>query len=203
MNLLRIFITICILFPLPGWSSETVGTPGKAVIRDQPYYLNGFLNVPIVDSSDQLGLFQDALFQYDSQIDGWKLLKVNIHPIRKGIITKVETIITDTFPVQVFLKISSEDIACNELGKIRTQFDSIDWRPVDGPPPTFNIVVDFIPPLPDTTCLTVVIPYEKIIPLNVYGLPAGIYGYTVNGDEFSGSFELTTDNVLLSTPTLR
>ena len=204
MNFLRIFITICILFPLSGWSIELLlSTPSQEVKRDHPYYSNGLLNIPIVDSSDQLGLFQDALLKYDSLIDGWKLLKVNIHPIRKGIITKAETIITDTFPVQVFLKISSENIACNKPGKIRTQFDSIDRRPVDGPPPTFNIVVDFIPPPPDTTCLAVLIPYEKIIPLDVYGLPAGIYGYTINGDEYSGNFELTTDNTLLLIPTLR
>ena len=129
MNFLTILIAICILFPLSGWSNELLlDTPSQAIKRDHPYYSNGFLNVPIVDSSDQLGLdqlglfqfgfdqlglFQDALFQYDSQIDGWKLLKVNIHPIRKGIITKVETIITDTFPVQVFFIFSSEDIACN------------------------------------------------------------------------------------------
>ena len=39
------------------------------------------------------------------------------------------------------------------------------------------------------------VPYEKIIPLEVYGLPAGTYGYSVNGIP-AGTFTLTKDNTL-------
>ncbi len=189
-------IGITLFFSLPAFSSEVtkplevlnefIGTtPSRTVILDHPYYLNDLLDIPIVDTPDQAGLFQDGLFQYDPQIDAWKLLKVNKHEIRKGIITKVETIITDTFPVQVFLKISSPDIACNTPGRINKKFDDFS---------NFNIIVDFIPPPPDSACIAALVPYEKIIPLDVYGLSTGIYRYTINGDEHSGTFELTADN---------
>ncbi len=44
-------------------------------------------------------------------------------------------------------------------------------------------------------CTTALVPFEKIIPLPVYGLSAGNYEYTVN-KKVTGSFELKSDNNL-------
>jgi hypothetical protein len=99
-----------------------ITNPSVSVVLDHPYFQNGLLDIPIVDTPDQAGLFQDGLFQYDAQIDAWRLLKFNTHPVRQGLIQNVEIIITDTFPVQVFLKVSSPDIACNTPGRISKRF---------------------------------------------------------------------------------
>jgi hypothetical protein len=171
-----------------------ITNPSVSVVLDHPYFQNGLLDIPIVDTPDQAGLFQDGLFQYDAQIDAWRLLKFNTHPVRQGLIQNVEIIITDTFPVQVFLKVSSPDIACNTPGRISKRFyDLSDFSATAVS--SFNIIIDFIPPPPDAICAAVVVPYEKIVPLQVYGLPAGTYEYIVNG-EHTGTFDLTNDNKL-------
>ena len=43
-------------------------------------------------------------------------------------------------------------------------------------------------------CIQVLAPFEEIIPLEVYGLPAGIYTVDVNGVQ--ATFDLTIDNIL-------
>lgn len=53
----------------------------------------------------------------------------------------------------------------------------------------------FAPPPPGTECMQVVEPFEKTIPLQVYGLPAGTYEYSVSG-EHTGTFTLIRDNTL-------
>ena len=43
-------------------------------------------------------------------------------------------------------------------------------------------------------CIEALVPYEQAVPLEVAGLPAGVYTVTVNG--ISDTFELAVDNVL-------
>ena len=44
-------------------------------------------------------------------------------------------------------------------------------------------------------CIQVLAPFEEIIPLEVYGLPAGTYTVDVNGVQ--ATFDLEVDNILL------
>jgi len=44
----------------------------------------------------------------------------------------------------------------------------------------------------DTFCTEVIVPFQEVISLDVYGLKAGIYTVNVNG--LNGTFELVTDN---------
>ncbi len=46
----------------------------------------------------------------------------------------------------------------------------------------------------DAVCTEALVPYEQAVPLDVAGLPAGVYTVTVNG--VSDTFELAVDNVL-------
>ena len=48
-------------------------------------------------------------------------------------------------------------------------------------------------------CTEALVPYEQAVPLDVAGLPAGVYTVTVNG--VSDTFELAVDNVLPTEPT--
>ena len=43
-------------------------------------------------------------------------------------------------------------------------------------------------------CIQILAPFEEIIPLEVYGLPAGTYTVDVNGVQ--GTFDLEVDNIL-------
>lgn len=49
--------------------------------------------------------------------------------------------------------------------------------------------------VPLYSCTAALEEFENIIPLPVYGLPEGEYGYKVNGG-FSGTFSLESDNIL-------
>ncbi|GKS70454.1 hypothetical protein W03_24580 [Nitrosomonas sp. PY1] len=47
----------------------------------------------------------------------------------------------------------------------------------------------------DSICTAAIQPFLKVIPLDVYGLDAGIYEYSVNAGN-NGAFELLKDNRL-------
>ncbi len=150
-----------------------------------PHYNNETLSVPVVDADTQPALFQDGEFVFDAAINAWRLISFRVTPIIEGFIKHVELIKTDTSPVQVFLKISTPDIACNTPGRIGLR--KIGNR--------FDVSAGFTPLPPGMSCAAVVVPFEATVPIPVFGLPAGIYEYNVNG-EFAGSFEFTEDNTL-------
>lgn len=159
---------------------------------DYPVYRDGILTVPRVDTDDQAGLFQDGVFQYDPTVDAWRLVEYQAVPVSKIFLVEgdgVEVIITDTLPVQVFLKVKGNfSDSCRVPGRISQRLEDNH----------FEVVVNVVnTPLNDGSqaCFPALIPFEKIIPLNVYGLSAGIYEYSVNGEK-SGTFELTADNKL-------
>lgn len=158
---------------------------------DYPVYKDGKLTIPRVDTAEQAGNYQKVEFQYDNATDSWKLINiVEIKPV-SGPVTyeeKIEAIITDSSPVQVFLKITGWfSNGCEFFQQInRTLKDN-----------KFEVTLHLGPnPFPpDMLCTMALVPYEKIIPLEVYGLPAGTYEYSVNGETI-GSFTLTQDNTL-------
>lgn len=153
--------------------------------RRTPHYNNESLKVPVVDTDAQSGLFQDGEFVFDASINAWRLINFRVTPIIEGLIKNVELIKTNTNPVQVFLKISSPDISCNVPGKIGMRRTGN----------RFNVSAGFTPSPPNIVCATVIMPFDETVQLPVFGLPAGIYEYNVNG-EFVGSFELIEVNTL-------
>ncbi len=158
---------------------------------DYPVYKNGKLTIPRVDTETQTGSFQKAEFQFDSSTNTWKLLTFIETPITPGPVTyeeKVEVIVTASSPVQVFLKISGEfSSGCAHFQQINQILKNNIFE--------VTLHIGPNPPPSDIVCTLALVPYEKIIPLEVYGLPAGTYGYSVNG-EHTGSFTLAQDNTL-------
>lgn len=78
--------------------------------------------------------------------------------------------------------------SCQALGQINQRLQ--DHR--------FEVIVHVVSSISDddsTVCMPVLVPFEKIVPLSVYGLSAGTYEYVVNG-EHAGTFDLTNDNEL-------
>ncbi len=154
-----------------------------------PSYQDGILTIPRVDTPEQAGNFQDAMFQFDDQAGVWRLLDYKVKKINVPLEnTNVELIITDSFPVQVFLKVSGE--FSSDCG----YFFINNKRLKDG---RFEVImhISSVQSTNQLSCFTAVTPFEEIIPLSVYGLNAGTYEYSINGGDI-GTFTLTEDNKL-------
>jgi len=159
---------------------------------DYPVYRDGILTIPRVDTDQQASLFQDGVFRHDPATNTWLLEKFKVK-LAVGVYflenDGVEAIITDTLPIQVFLEISGQfSDGCQALGRVDQRLDGN----------RFEVVVSAISTVPDNgtvACTQALVPFQTIVSLNVFGLPAGEYEYTVNGEQ-NGTFTLTRDNML-------
>lgn len=157
-----------------------------------PVYRDNTLFVPRVDTNEQVGIFQGGVFQFDPSINAWRLQDYQVRPTPNIFLLendKVELIVSETLPTQVFLKVTgSFSDSCQTLGRVDHRLKEHH----------FEVVISVISSVPDDgsqACFPVVTPFEKIVPLPVFGLSAGIYEYSVNG-KITGSFELKNDNTL-------
>jgi hypothetical protein len=168
---LKVLVVCCGLYISNTWA------------EDAPSFKNNILKIPRVDTSEQIGNYQNAEFKLAP--DGrWDLLQVS--EAERAFIDTIEIKILESFPVQVHVLVSgSLPTPCHHLGPINKRF--ADNR--------FDIAVTMTPPPPDTGCITVIEPFSITIPLDVYGLPKGSYQVYVN--DKSGSFELSTDNQIV------
>ena len=99
-------------------------------------------------------------------------------------IEEIDILILESFPVQVNIIVKGYlPDSCTEIDKIVKNRDEN----------IFSITITTIRPA-DVVCEHLPYFFEEVIPLDVYGLRAGVYNVTVNGA--SGSFEFTVDNIL-------
>jgi len=153
-------------------------------LKNFPMYQNGILQIPRVDSLNQVGIYQDAILQFDANKNAWNLLNYRIAP-QKIELNVTDITITDSFPTQVFLRVTDKISICSRrIGQINQRL--IENR--------FVVSID-IENTYTGDPLALCAPYEEIIPLAVYGLSAGSYEYVVNGG-IIGNFILNTDNWL-------
>lgn len=97
-------------------------------------------------------------------------------------VEEIEIVILESFPVQVHV-IASGNLPdpCTEIYEINKEREGN----------TFIVTIKtFRPP---GLCIQVIAPFEEIIPLEVYGLPAGTYTVDVNGVQ--DTFDLKVDNM--------
>lgn len=100
-----------------------------------------------------------------------------------AIVENIEILILESFPVQIHVIAKGYlPDGCTEIGDITKVRDDN----------TFTVTIETIRPA-DAMCTQAIVPYEKSIALDVYGLNAGTYTVVVNG--MSDSFELTMDNL--------
>lgn len=177
-NIIATVFALLAVFPV--WAQIT--SPS-----DYPVYKDGKLTIPRVDTAEQAGNYQKVEFQYDSAMDSWKLINV-VETKAVAFGGKTEAIITDSSPVQVFLKITGWfSNGCEFFQQTNQTLKNNKFEV------TLHMGPNPFPP--DMLCTMALVPYEKTIPLEVYGLPAGTYEYSVNG-ETAGSFTLVQDNTL-------
>ena len=129
MMYIFIIVIISILFPISLASAEDFEAD------NYPIYQGGQLIIPRVDTPNQAGSFQDAIFQFDERVNAWKLLSIRetiVTDTDEPLINKVETTITDSFPVQVFLKIDGVFFSgCAQLGQVSQQLKDNKWQAVE------------------------------------------------------------------------
>jgi hypothetical protein len=155
-----------------------------------PMYQDGILTIPRVDTPERPGNYLDATFkQIDQNL--WELQDyktANEYPLAKAPIGQVKLVVTDSFPVQVFLNIQGTlTSGCHDLGQINQRL--VGNR--------FEVTVHAeYPDLPPGSyaCTASIRHFEKNIPLAVYDLNAGNYEYSINGGDYTGTFTLAKDN---------
>ncbi len=163
----------------------------NAIADSNPVYLEDIqtMKVPAVDVAARPGFYQDVTVEF-FQDDKWRLVSA-LEGKEVAEIEQVTLIKTDTAPAQVFLQISGEfSNGCPEIGQISHRLVG----------DTFEVSVYYAnnawmlhPEI--ILCTQAIVPFNKVIPLPIYGLPAGDYHYSLNG-KFTGSFNLATDNEL-------
>lgn len=171
-----------------------------------PFYKDGVLSVPRVDIDGQqgTGIFQNGKFVITEQ-GTWRLVDFTVSGTNNRFyIGSVETIITDSFPTQVFLKIIGRANSTSNFANVslkafqRLVGNSFEISLYDfdkGNPSASLSQIETYAPMSilsntdiermkstvgfDDPIITVV----AVVPLSVYGLRAGTYQYNVIGNK--------------------
>jgi hypothetical protein len=105
-------------------------------------------------------------------------------------VESIDILILESFPVQV------QVVARGNLPDGCTTLNEVT---VERTGNSFQVTITTVRPV-GMACTEALVPFEKVIPLDVYGLPAGTYTVIVNG--VGGSFELAVDNVPAPEPSV-
>ena len=190
-------------------AGQTLGIPDTRVAlgAGSPVFKDGLLTIPSVNTADQVGKYQDITFKLTEQ-GLWQLLGVKaigaavtgVPAIGIASIDKVDVVKTDSFPTQVFLRVSGVYTGCprETIGQFNQRLENNRFD--------IAITTNFIrhDPVLLFACTADIVRYVRTIPLSVYGLRAGIYSYSVDVTPYffdvhaprkiTGTFELTADN---------
>jgi inhibitor of cysteine peptidase len=99
-------------------------------------------------------------------------------------VEEIEIVILESFPVQInVIARGNLPDPCTEISEVLQEREG----------DTFFITIETY--RYPGFCIQLLTPFEEIIPLDVYGLPAGIYTVDVNGVQ--AIFSLEVDNILL------
>jgi len=99
-----------------------------------------------------------------------------------ALVDEIDILILESFPVQVQVIASGNlPYPCTEISEVLQEKEGN----------TFFITIKTY--RSQGFCIQMLVPFEEIIPLEVYGLPAGTYTVNVNGVQ--GTFDLEVDNI--------
>lgn len=162
---------------------------------DPPVFDGEFLRLPRVDTPTQLGAFQEGVLRQNR--DGtWSIVTLKTlnqalspdeqRPTSLRNITWVEVVATTTpaMPVAVFLKVMGWEGRCPSGTPTKI------YQRREGSQISINLSVGL---RSGANCPAQVYDYRVTVPLDVYGLPAGTYTYTIN-NQYSGTFTLAREN---------
>lgn len=172
---------------LPSWVDLLAPT------LNHPTYDSNILILPRVDaigSASEVGKYQNAIFQLTGE-GTWRLETLNVdHDGFENLMPDqpvVDVVKVGTQPVSVYLRVSAQVLVCRAIaGPVKVMQRRWDSE--------FQVMLT-LPVTPAATRSCVGDPYEQVrvtIPLEVYGLKAGVYSYLVNA--VWGTFTLDADN---------
>lgn len=101
-----------------------------------------------------------------------------------AVVESTEILVLESFPVQIHV------VAKGYLPDGCTGIDRVEAKR-DGN--TFTVTITTKRPK-DMMCTQAIVPYEKVVPIDVYGLKAGTYDVNIN--TVTDSFELSIDNFI-------
>jgi hypothetical protein len=159
--------------------------------EDRAVFDNGaILTLPSVDTPDQVGKYQDVTFQWLSPPQNtWALTSLQMlgtPALAQVPVNTVEVVKTGSLPAGVYLRASGTDSRCDS-GPGRIHQRLVGTR--------FEVDISALHTAPSNGtqgCTQNVRSFKITVPLQVYGLAAGTYSYSVNG--ITGTFALDSDN---------
>jgi hypothetical protein len=169
-------------------STSILGSAQPSPEGEHAAYRDGVLTIPRVDTSEQVGQYQDASFSL--QADGsWKLnglRSIGNSGVFKIPVDSIELVKADGFPVGAYLRVTAWGWPCGIEGRARILQRQVGSH--------FDVTISAPVLVSDETyaCPAVVQRVRMTVPLQVYGLAAGAYTYDVNG--VTGGFSLAADN---------
>lgn len=101
-----------------------------------------------------------------------------------AVVESTEILVLESFPVQIHV------VAKGYLPDGCTEIDRVEEERNGN---TFTVTITTKRPK-DMMCTQAIVAYEKVVPLDVYGLKKGMYDVNVN--TVADSFELSTDNII-------
>lgn len=163
---------------------------GSSFANDNPVYTTSRaeLEIPSVRVGNTAGVYQNIRMTFAENGT------LQMQSVQQGVlldqISQVEVFRALTVPEQIFLDVSGDfPSGCGDIGQIQHNLEDRQ----------FSIHIYYKndawlknPAL--VPCTLAMRPFRQRIALDVFGLPAGEYQYTVN-NQFSGSFTLMTDNL--------
>jgi hypothetical protein len=160
----------------------------SATAADAPAYQEQVLIIPRVDTPTQIGMYQDGSFRLNTDgtwsILSFKALGESTLGNLTGI-TSVELVAVPSNPVAIYLKVKGLEARCGFTSPARTH----QRRTASQIDVNISVGLPTVPPV----CPASLSPYYITVPLDVYGLSAGNYTYSVNGTK-TGTFTLQRDN---------
>lgn len=167
--------TLALLAPAEGWPADSPSLQGQVLFISR------------VDTPEQVGLYQNGTLRRNA--DGtWSL--VSVQSLEEGNLSKVLNVgkvivhATESVPTAVYLKVSGAEGRCGftGTGQVHQRRTGSNFE--------VNISTSLTPGV--HACPAVMVPYQFIVPLDVYGLPMGTYTFNVNGAR--GMFTLQRNN---------
>lgn len=175
------------------WISAIAATAlcSTATADGAPAYQAGRLVLPRVDTPEQVGMYQDAVLQAGPDgrltvVDAQTLGEARVYNLTG--MTEVEVRRTSGVPQAVFLRVSGVDPTCDYTGPLRV------FQRREGSRFDVNLSAAHLRPYGQPqVCTAQIRNYRLTIPLEVYGLAAGVYSFSING-VLGGEFTLEQDN---------
>lgn len=164
---------------------------GAAYAEDAALFKADQLTLPRVDGEGQVAQYQNAalarLPSGDFRLEGVDVLDAAKLYRLPGIQT-VEVRTVGTQPVAVLLRVNGVDPSCDHVSPLRFAQRLTGQR--------FDVVISsqhYYDRSAVIGCADNYRPFRLTVPLDVYGLAAGTYTFTVNGVQ-AGQFTLTAEN---------